>query len=173
MHIALIIISSMLLLCLFASKALYRLGVPSLLIFIILGMMMGSDGIGVIDFHNFDIAEDISSLALVFIMFYGGFGTKWSTSKSTALKAGLMSSLGTILTAITIGFFSSIILGIPFLYGLLLGAVVSPTDAASVFSILHSVFFITVMIILNSTGGLCRRAILIKRAGQENATRKE
>ncbi|MCL2088154.1 MAG: potassium/proton antiporter [Oscillospiraceae bacterium] len=138
MYITLIVVSLIVLLCIFLNKALYRFGVPSLLVFLVLGMLMGSDGIGGIYFDNFDIAEEVSYFALVFIMFYGGFGTKWDTAKPVAVKAGIMSSLGTVITAVVIGFFCSIIFGVPFLYGLLFGSIVGSTDAASVFSILRS-----------------------------------
>ncbi|MCL1819759.1 MAG: potassium/proton antiporter [Oscillospiraceae bacterium] len=124
--------------CIFLSKAFYRLAVPSLIIFLALGMIMSSGIIGGIYFDNFEVAENISFFALVLIMFYGGFGTKWDTAKPMAIKAGLMSSFGTVVTALVIGFFCSVILKIPFLYGLLFGSVVGSTDAASVFSILRS-----------------------------------
>ena len=138
MYIPLIISSVLILLCILLNKALYRFGVPSLLIFLVLGMIMGSDGIGGIYFHNYDIAENISYISIVLIIFYGGFGTKWDTAKPVALKAILMSSLGTVITAFTTGFLCFIIMGVPFLYGLLFGSVVASTDAASVFSILRS-----------------------------------
>jgi len=101
-------------------------------------MLMGSDGIGGVQFDNFDLAEYISYIAIVIIIFYGGFGTKWDTAKPIAIKAGLMSSVGTITTAFIIGLLCVAILRVSFLYGLLFGSVVASTDAASVFSILRS-----------------------------------
>lgn len=138
MYAVLIITSVLIILCAFSTKLLYRFGVPSLLIFLALGMLMGSDGIGGIYFDNFQLAENISTLALVIIIFYGGFGTKWSTAKPAVVKASLLSSLGTFITAFVAGFFCYLILNVPFLYGLLFGSVVASTDAASVFSILRS-----------------------------------
>ena len=138
MYPSLIIISIVIFICIFLSKALYKLAVPSLVIFLILGMLMGSDGLGGIYFDNYEMAKNLSSFALVIIMFYGGFGTKWDKAKPMALKAGLMSSAGTVITAFAIGFICYLTLKIPFIYGLLFGAVVGSTDAASVFSILRS-----------------------------------
>lgn len=68
-------------------------------------------------------------------MFYGGFGTRWKTARPIAGKAILLSSLGTILTAVLTGIFCHLILGFRFMEGLLSGAVLSSTDAASVFSV--------------------------------------
>ena len=138
MPLAVLIASLLLLLSIFLSKVLYRFGVPSLIIFMAIGMLMGSDGIGGIYFNNFVLAEYISTIAIVLIIFYGGFGTKWDTARPTIVKAGLMSTLGTVVTAVIIGLFCMYVLRVPFLYGLLFGSVVGSTDAASVFSILRS-----------------------------------
>ena len=124
--------------CVLCNKVSSRLGVPTLLAFILLGMFFGSDGVVKIPFDNYAMAEDICSLALIFIMFYGGFGTNWQEARPVAGKAVLLSSLGTVLTAGLVGLFSWKVLGLPQLEGFLLGAVISSTDAASVFSILRS-----------------------------------
>lgn len=115
-----------------------KIGVPALLLFILLGMFFGSDGFVKISFDNFDMAEQLCSVALLFIMFYGGFGTKWSQARPVAAKAILLSSLGTILTALLVGLFCHILLHIAPLESFLIGSVISSTDAASVFSILRS-----------------------------------
>ena len=130
-----------LILCIAFSKMLYKAGVPTLLIFMGLGMLLGSDGIlGTkgIPFEDYELAEDICSIALVFIMFYGGFGTNWGKVKPIAVKAVLLSSLGTVLTAAFTGLFCHYVLNFSLLEGLLIGAVLGSTDAASVFSILRS-----------------------------------
>ncbi|MCL2055763.1 MAG: potassium/proton antiporter [Oscillospiraceae bacterium] len=138
MYLVLILVSVIVLLCIFTSNALYRFGVPSLLIFLLFGIIMSPDGLGRLIIVDFDVAENIASFALILIMFYGGFGTSWRTAKPMAVRAGLMSSLGTVLTAFIIGFLSSLVFKVPFIYGLLFGSVVGSTDAASVFSILRS-----------------------------------
>jgi cell volume regulation protein A len=127
-----------LLICVLSSKLLYKVGVPTLLIFLSLGMLLGSDGIGGIYFDNSILTQQLSNIALVFIMFYGGFGFKWRTAKKVAFQSVLLSTLGVVITALLVGVFSHFLLKITLLEGMLLGAVVSSTDAASVFSILKS-----------------------------------
>lgn len=115
-----------------------RVGIPALLAFIFLGMLFGSDGLLKIPFDNYTFAEQISTIALVFIMFYGGFGTNWKVAKPVAAVSIVLSSLGTIVTAVFVGLFCYWALGMPLLEGMLCGALLSSTDAASVFSILRS-----------------------------------
>ena len=138
MTIPLILASLVLIICVFSSKVLYRFGVPSLLIFLVLGMIFGSEGIVGIRFDNYKIAEEIGSFGLVFIMFYGGFCTNWKLAKPVVTKATLMSTIGVIITAGLTGIFCTWVLKSSLLEGFLLGAVVASTDAASVFSILRS-----------------------------------
>ena len=109
-----------------------------LLAFILLGMLFGSDGLVKIQFSNYAFAEQICSVALIFIMFYGGFGTKWSEAKPVAVKAVLLSSVGVIATAAFVGIFCYFVLHIALLESFLIGSIISSTDAASVFSILRS-----------------------------------
>lgn len=135
---ALLMISLVIVLCLSLNKLSGRVGVPVLLLFILLGMVFGSDGIIKIPFDNYSLAEHISTVAMVIIIFYGGFGTKWSAARPVAAKALLMSSLGTVLTAGLTGLFCYIVLKINLLESFLIGAIISSTDAASVFSILRS-----------------------------------
>ena len=92
--------------CVIFQKISSRLGVPALLAFILLGMLFGSDGLMKIPFDDYALAEQLCSVALIFIMFYGGFGTKWRQARPVALKAGLLSSLGTVLTAGLVGLFA-------------------------------------------------------------------
>ena len=133
-----IICSLVLLICITSTKILYKFGVPILLIFIVLGMLFGSDGIVGIYFDNYELASDICSIALIFIMFYGGFGTNWKMAKPIAVQSILMSSLGVVITAGLTGLFSSIVFKTSLLEGLLIGAVIASTDAAAVFAILRS-----------------------------------
>lgn len=106
--------------------------------FILLGMFFGSDGIVKVHFDNYYFAEQICTVALIFIMFYGGAGTRVQEAKSVGLKAILLSSLGTVLTAGLVGAFCYYGLNIGLLESFLIGSVISSTDAASVFSILRS-----------------------------------
>ncbi len=138
MDIFLLIVSTAIFACVVLNRISSKLGIPVLLAFIVLGMLFGSDGIMKIPFDNFRFAEQICSFALVFIMFYGGFCTKWSQAKPSAVKAGLLSSFGTIITAMLVGLFCHFILEIDILESFLIGSVISSTDAASVFAILRS-----------------------------------
>ena len=133
-----IVCGLILLICISSSKILYKFGIPMLLIFIILGMIFGSDGIVGIYFDNYQLTSIVSSLALVFIMFYGGFGTNWKMARKSAVPSILMSSFGVIITAGLTGLFCHYVLKTSILEGLLIGAVVGSTDAASVFSVLRS-----------------------------------
>lgn len=125
-------------LCLICNCFSNKFGFPLLLAFIVIGMVFGSDGIFKIEFNNFKFVEAICSVALIFIMFYGGFGTKWKAMKPVMVKATLLSSLGVVLTALLVGGFCHSVLKISILESLLIGAVLSSTDAASVFSILKT-----------------------------------
>lgn len=138
MIIPLILASLVVLICIFSSKVLYRFGVPSLLIFLVLGMIFGSEGIVGIQFDNYKIAEEIGGCGLIFIMFYGGFCTNWKMAKPVVTKAVLMSTVGVVITAGLTGLFCVGVLKVSLLEGLLIGSVVASTDAASVFSILRS-----------------------------------
>lgn len=121
-----------------ANKISNRIGLPVLLGFITLGMIFGEDGIFKIAFENYGSVEKITSTALIFIMFYGGFSTNFSYAKPILFNAIILSSLGVFFTAILVGSFSYFILKIDLLYSFLIGAIISSTDAASVFSILKS-----------------------------------
>lgn len=124
--------------CVILNKISGKMGLPMLLFFIALGLFFGSDGVVKIPFENYAFAEQICSIALIFIMFYGGFGTNWEEAKPIAGKAVLLSTAGVILTCGFTGLFCRWVLGMAWLESLLIGAVISSTDAASVFSILRS-----------------------------------
>ena len=109
-----------------------------LLAFILLGMVFGSDGIFKIPFEDFKFAEQVCSVALIFIIFYGGFGTKWHEAKRVAAQSLLLSSVGVLLTALFTGLFCRFALRFDWLESLLIGSVLGSTDAASVFYILRS-----------------------------------
>lgn len=138
MQFFILIAAVIIIICLAVSKFTSKIGVPVLLAFIFLGMLFGCDGIFRIQFDDFSFAETICSVSLIFIMFYGGFGTNWKKAKAVAAKSVLLSSLGVILTAGITGLFCYFALRFDLLESMLIGAVVSSTDAASVFSILRS-----------------------------------
>lgn len=138
MTVVLIIASVVIFACVVFNRLSSKIGIPALLAFILLGMVFGSDGIVRIPFDDYVFAERICSVALIFIMFYGGFGTKISLAKPVLAKAVLLSSLGTFFTAALVGLFCRFVLKISLLESFLIGSVISSTDAASVFSILRS-----------------------------------
>lgn len=134
----LLIGSVLVLLSIFIAKLSDRLGLPMLLLFIGIGMLAGSDGIGGIAFDNPSLAQSVAIVALIFILFAGGFDTKWSSVKKVFWQAAGLSTVGVFLTALAIGLFASWLFNFSLLEGFLLGAVVSSTDAAAVFAVLRS-----------------------------------
>ncbi|MCC0641308.1 MULTISPECIES: potassium/proton antiporter [unclassified Clostridioides] len=135
----LMIISGLvLLICITSSKVLYKFGVPILLIFILLGMLFGSDGMVGIYFDNYELTKQLCSIGLIFIMFFGGFGTNWNMARPVAIPSIMMSSLGVIITAGVTGIFCYMVIGTSVFEGLLIGAIAASTDAASVFAVLRS-----------------------------------
>lgn len=130
--------SILLFISIIVGKTSYKFGVPVLLLFLSIGMIVGSDGIGNIHFDDPKIAQFIGVVSLNFILFSGGFDTSW-TSVKPILKEGLvLSTLGVLLTALTLGTFVWSITDFTIYESLLLGSIVSSTDAAAVFSILRS-----------------------------------
>src|SRR6476620_10675742 len=121
-----------------ASKTSFKLGIPTLILFLVVGMLAGSEGIGKIYFDDPHIAEVLGVLALNFILFSGGMDTKWESIKPILWRGISLSTLGVLLTAIVIGIFVHLVSGFSLLEGLLLGSIVSATDAAAVFSILRA-----------------------------------
>lgn len=138
MEILLLLCAGVILSCMVANRFSNKFGMPALLLFMALGMLSGSDGLLRISFDNYKVTERICAVALTFIMFYGGFCTKWEIAKPVAGKALALSSAGTILTALLTGAFCHFVLRTSVEEGFLIGAVISSTDAASVFSILRS-----------------------------------
>ncbi|WP_062514162.1 potassium/proton antiporter [Halobacillus sp. KGW1] len=120
----------------FAAKFSNRWGVPSLILFIIVGMLVGSDGLGIIYFDNADTAQLIGVLALVIILFEGGLHTKWATVRSVAVPSLSLATVGVLVTSSTIGVAAYLLFDLTLLEGLLLGAIVGSTDAAAVFAAL-------------------------------------
>lgn len=140
----LLIASVILFLSIFAGKAGYRFGLPALLIFLGVGMLFGSDGLG-IQFGNPDMTQFIGMLALSIILFSGGMDTKFSEVKPIAAQGVVLATLGVLATTFITGGFiyylSRFITGyqtLTFPVSLLMAAVMSSTDSASVFSILRS-----------------------------------
>ena len=135
-----IILTSSLLLfiSIIAGKTSYRFGVPTLILFLAIGMLAGSEGIVGIHFDDPQVAQFIGIVSLNFILFSGGLETNWTSIKPVLWQGITLSTLGVLLTAITLGLFVWAVTDFTIYEGLLLGSIVSSTDAAAVFSILRS-----------------------------------
>lgn len=130
--------SILLFLSLFAGKTSYKYGIPVLVLFLAIGMLAGSEGIGGIYFDNPKITQFIGIIALNFILFSGGFDTDWKIVKPILWQGISLSTLGVLITAVTVGLFVWAVTDFTIYEGLLLGSIVSSTDSAAVFSILRS-----------------------------------
>lgn len=130
--------SILLFISIISSKTSFRIGLPTLLLFLAIGMLAGSDGPGGIIFDDPKTAQLLGVIALTFILFSGGLDTKWESIKPIIRNGLALATLGVLLTAALVGLFATYLLGFTVYEGLLLGAIVSSTDAAAVFSILRS-----------------------------------
>ena len=126
------------------SKTSYRFGVPTLLLFLIVGMLFGSDGLG-LQFHNASTAQFIGMLALSVILFTGGMDTKIADIRPIMREGLILSTVGVLLTTLFTGAFAWALttftpmgIELSFLTALLLAATMSSTDSASVFNLLRS-----------------------------------
>ena len=138
MNGAILLIGAVILICILMNRFLERIPVPSLLIFIALGMCFGENGIFRIVFNDYAAVNLICSVSLIFIMFYGGFGTNLQAARPVLAQSAILSTLGVAGTAGAVAVFAHLALQLPWLESLLIGSVISSTDAASVFNILRS-----------------------------------
>ncbi|SFC51657.1 potassium/proton antiporter, CPA1 family [Zunongwangia mangrovi] len=130
--------SLLLFISILAGKTSYRFGVPTLVLFLSVGILAGSEGIGGIYFNDPEIAQFIGIASLNFILFSGGLDTNWKSIKPVVWQGISLSTVGVLFTALGVGTFVWAITDFSIYEGLLLGAIVSSTDAAAVFSILRS-----------------------------------
>lgn len=130
--------SILLLISIVAGKTSYKFGVPTLLLFLTIGMLAGSDGFGGIHFDDPKIAQFIGIVSLNFILFSGGFDTNWHSIKPIFGEGLMLSTVGVLLTALSLGLFVWWVTDFTIYESFLLGSIVSSTDAAAVFSILRS-----------------------------------
>lgn len=121
-----------------ASKLSDRLGVPALLFFLAIGMLAGSEGIAGIPFDDARLAESLGVVALAFILFSGGLDTEWPAIAPVLGGGVRLASLGVLLTALGVAGWVRVSLGFGWVEAMLLGSIVSSTDAAAVFAVLRS-----------------------------------
>lgn len=130
------IIAAMVLLTLvLMASAFHRVNVPVIILALFIGLFFGSDVTGLIYLDNAQLVKEIANGALMFILFIGGFGTKQQHFRPVLKPVILMATLGIIITALITGYLFHLVTGWPWLMALLLGAIISSTDAAAVFSI--------------------------------------
>jgi potassium/hydrogen antiporter len=128
----------LLLLGIASSKFSARLGLPVLVLFLGLGMLAGSEGLGGIPFEDYGLANALGSVALALILFDGGLRTPMASVRAAWRPALSLATVGVLLTAALTGAAAAWVLGVPPLHGALLGGIVGSTDAAAVFAVLRS-----------------------------------
>ena len=137
-NLAMLLAGVLLLLGIASSKFSARLGVPVLVLFLSVGMLAGSEGLGRIPFEDYALANNIGSVALAVILFDGGLRTPLQAVRRVWKPALALSTVGVLLTSLITGLAAAWVLGLPVLQGLLVGSIVGSTDAAAVFSVLRS-----------------------------------
>ena len=135
----LILLASILLLAgIVSSKLSARMGIPVLVLFLLVGMAAGEEGLGGIAFDNAAAAHALGTLALAMILFDGGLQTPLSSIRLVWKPAATLATAGVLITALITGLTAAYMLDLPLLQGLLLGSIVGSTDAAAVFSQLRN-----------------------------------
>ena len=137
MDLAIFIGSALVVASVFTSLISFRFGAPLLLIFLTVGLLAGEDGPLGIVFDNGQAAFFVGSVALAIILFDSGFATKTATLRVAAWPACVLATVGVMITASLVAMAAHFIFGLPWMYGFILGAVLSPTDAAAVFFLLR------------------------------------
>lgn len=138
MNTGFLLIGTVILIYILMSRFLEKIPIPSLLFFIALGICFGENGLLHISFDDYVAVNLICSASLVFIMFYGGFGTNLKAARPVVVQSVVLSTLGVAGTAAAVGVFAHVFLGFSWTESMLVGSVISSTDAASVFNILRS-----------------------------------
>ena len=137
-NLAVLLAGILLLLGIASSKFSARLGMPVLVLFLSVGMVAGSEGLGRIPFENYDLANSVGSVALALILFDGGLRTSVRSVQQVWKPALALSTVGVLLTSALTGLAAAWVLKLSLLQGLLLGSIVGSTDAAAVFSVLRT-----------------------------------
>lgn len=135
-YLLLLVATVLVLAAAFSSLIAYRFGAPLLLLFLMIGLVAGKDGIG-IEFTNSAVAYMLGSLVLAVILFDSGFSTPLQTFRLSSRPAVTLATLGVVLTAVFFAGAAALLLGLSWLEGLLLGSIVASTDAAAVFFLLR------------------------------------
>jgi len=134
----LVVVPALLILSVVVSKGAGRFGIPALSIFLLIGMVVGREGPGGYPFSNYLLAQTLGILALIQILHAGGLSTPLDDVRVVRGPAFVLSTLGVVIATVLVGGFAVRFLRLDWLHGLLLGAAVSSTDVAAVFTILRS-----------------------------------
>ena len=135
---SLILVAGLLLaLGLAASLLAGRLRIPGLVLFLAVGMVVGSDGLGLIEFNDYELARTIGIIALSLILFEGGLAAGFPEIRPVLGSAVSLALLGTLITAMVTGLVAHWLLDLTLLQGLLVGSIVSATDGAAIFALLR------------------------------------
>ncbi|MFF5258267.1 potassium/proton antiporter [Actinomadura viridis] len=137
LYIALLIGGAVLLAGITAARVAHRAGLPSLLFFLGLGLLIGEDGLG-LDFDNAQLAQALGTAALALILVEGGLTTSWTTVRRLLMPAGVLATAGVAVSVVVTAAGAHFLLGMEWRLALLLGAIVSSTDAAAVFAVLRT-----------------------------------
>ncbi len=122
-------------LAVYSTKISSKLGVPLLLVFLAIGLIVGSDVLNLFYFSDADLTKKIADILLIFILFEGGFRTTKRQFKQVAAPAITLATLGVVLTALVLGSLIHLLLGYELLYSMMIASIISSTDAAAVFMI--------------------------------------
>ncbi len=115
-----------------------RVRVPALLLFLALGMLAGSEGVGGIHFADYELARTLGTIALVLILFEGGLTSGWSEIRPVLGTAASLATLGTLATALLAGVAAKLIFDVGWLEGMIIGAAIAATDSAAIFAVLRN-----------------------------------
>lgn len=136
MDLFIIIGSGLVIAAIISTRFAQHFGLPALVLFVLIGMLAGSSGPGGINFADYALSFNAGLLALAIILLSGGLDTRYRLFRASLVPAGLLATLGVVLTMLIVGLVAWALTPLNLLEGLLLGAVLAPTDAAAVFSVL-------------------------------------
>lgn len=135
--VPIVVVGVLLAVALAASLTAARLRLPALVLFLGIGMAIGSDGTGWLRFDDYTIARDVGSIALALILFEGGLNTGLGQVRKVLRPALSLAFVGTIITALVTGLAATVLLDVSLLQGLLLGSILASTDSAAIFALMR------------------------------------
>lgn len=131
----LLLVAILIIIAIFSSKITNLFGVPKLILFVLIGLIVGSDVLGLVYFDDALLTKTIADILLIFIIFDGGFLTSREAMKQVAGPALSLATLGVVVTALILGYAIHVLFSLELLQAMMIGAIISSTDAAAVFMI--------------------------------------